>query len=123
MPTLDIDVNLNLPSTPQLDDPKYFGEFRRIYSALNALARYMSTLNTVVNALTANRGSATLVAGSAVVANVNVAAGSLIFISTQVLGTVATPKAIAITARTPGVSFTITSEDGTDTSAVAWWFL
>lgn len=123
MATLDLDVNLNLPSTPQLDDPKYFGEFRRIYSALNALARYLSTLNATVTALTANRGQATLVAGSVVVSNANVVAGSRIFLTTQVLGTVATPKAIAITARTAGVSFTITSADATDTSTVAWWFL
>lgn len=122
MPQLNLDINLGLPATPQIDDQKYFGEFRRIYSAINALANYLSTLNAAVLGLTTNRGAATLVAGSVVVANTSIAAGSLVFLSVQVLGTVATPKAIAVTARTPGVSFTITSADATDTSSVAWWF-
>lgn len=118
-----IDINLNLPQTPQLDDPKYFGEFRRLYAALNNLAAYVNTLNTSIDALTAHRGAATLVGGTVVVANTFVAAGSLIFLTTQILGTVAAPKAMAITARVPGSSFTITSSDPTDTSRVAWQFI
>lgn len=118
-----IDINLNLPQTPQLDDPKYFNEFRRLYAALNNLAAYVNTLNNNVSALTAHRGAATLVGGTVTVSNSFVAAGSLIFITTQVLGTVVVPKAIAVTNRTPGTSFTITSADPTDTSQVAWQFI
>lgn len=66
------------------------------------------------------QGAATLVAGTATVSTVAVTATSRIFLSTQVLGTVAAPKPIAVTARTPGTSFVITSSDATDTSTIAW---
>lgn len=66
------------------------------------------------------QGVATLIAGAVVVANTSVTASSRIFLTVQSLGTVAAPKAIAVTARTAGTSFTITSADATDTSVVAW---
>lgn len=65
-------------------------------------------------------GVATLSAGTVVVSNTLVTANSRIFISIQSLGTVTTPKAIGITSRSAGTSFTITSSDNTDTSVVAW---
>lgn len=68
----------------------------------------------------AKQGASTLVSGSVVVANTSVTATSRIFLTVQSLGTVTTPKSIAVTARSAGVSFTITSEDATDTSVVAW---
>lgn len=68
----------------------------------------------------ATMGVVTLVAGASVVATTKVTANSRIFLSIQVLGTVAAAKAIAVTARNAGQDFTITSEDGTDTSDVAW---
>lgn len=68
-------------------------------------------------------GAATLVAGTATVSTTEVTANSRIQISTQALGTVTAPKAIAVTARTAATSFVITSEDNTDTSTVAWTIL
>lgn len=68
----------------------------------------------------AKMGTATLVAGTATVATTAVTANSRIFLTTQSLGTVATPMAVAVTTRNAGTDFTITSEDGTDTSVVAW---
>lgn len=68
----------------------------------------------------ASMGVATLAAGTVVVNNTLVTASSRIFLTIQSLGTVATPKAIGVTARTAGTSFTITSADATDTSVVAW---
>lgn len=68
----------------------------------------------------AKQGTATLTAGTAVVSNTSVTANSRIFLTAQNLGTVTTPKALAVTARTAGVNFTITSADNTDTSVVAW---
>lgn len=65
-------------------------------------------------------GTATLVAGTITVANTRITANSRIFVTVQALGTVTAPKAIAVTAKVNGVSFTITSEDNTDTSQVAW---
>lgn len=65
-------------------------------------------------------GIVTLVAGTATVNNTRVTDDSMIFLTVQELGTVATPKAVAITSRVDGASFTITSEDATDTSVVAW---
>lgn len=68
----------------------------------------------------AKQGTATLVAGTVTVSNTSVTATSRIFLTVQSLGTVAAPKAIAVTARTAATSFTITSADATDTSVVAW---
>lgn len=68
----------------------------------------------------AKQGTATLVAGTVTVANTSVTANSRIFLTAQSLGTVTDPKALAVTARTPGTSFVITSADATDTSVVAF---
>lgn len=65
-------------------------------------------------------GVATLVAGTKVVTNSKVTAASRIFLTAQSLGTVTAPKALAVTARTAGTSFTITSADNTDTSVIGW---
>lgn len=68
----------------------------------------------------AKMGTATLVGGTVTVSNTSVTATSRIMLTTQSLGTVTAPKTIAVTARTAGTSFTITSADATDTSVVAW---
>jgi hypothetical protein len=68
----------------------------------------------------ARMGTATLVAGTVTVANTSVTATTRILLTVQSLGTVTAPKAIAVTARSAGASFTITSADNTDTSVVAW---
>jgi hypothetical protein len=65
-------------------------------------------------------GTATLAAGTATVSTTAVTATSRIALTVQSLGTVTAPKALAVTARSAGVSFTITSADATDTSVVAW---
>jgi len=65
-------------------------------------------------------GIATLVAGTVTVNTTRVTATSRIQCTVQSLGTVTAPKAIAVTARVAGTSFTITSADATDTSVVAW---
>lgn len=62
----------------------------------------------------------TLVAGTVTVATTKVTANSRIQLTTQSLGTVTVPMPIAVTARTAGTSFVITSSDATDTSVVAW---
>lgn len=68
----------------------------------------------------ATSGVAVLVAGAATVPTDKIAADSRVQLTVQALGTVTAPKAVAVTARTPGTSFTITSADATDTSTVAW---
>ena len=68
----------------------------------------------------ATMGTATLVAGTATVNTNKITANSRIFLNCQALGTITKPVALGITARTAGVSFTITSMDITDTSTVAW---
>ncbi|GAW54761.1 right-handed parallel beta-helix repeat-containing protein [Nocardioides sp. PD653] len=68
----------------------------------------------------ARSGVSTLVGGTVTVANTSVTANTRIQLTVQSLGTVTTPKAIAVTARVNGTSFTITSADATDTSVVAW---
>lgn len=66
----------------------------------------------------AKQGVATLVAGSVVVANTSVTANSRIFLTSQADG--GTPGWLRVSTRSAGVSFTITSSSGTDTSTVAY---
>lgn len=68
-------------------------------------------------------GVATLVLGTVTVGEATVTTNSRIMLTTQSLGTVAAPKAHAITARVASTSFTITSSDATDTSVIAWEIL
>jgi len=68
-------------------------------------------------------GNVSLVGGSAVVSTTAALTNSIIILTTQALGTVATPMPIAVTARSNGVSFTITSSDGTDTSSIGWMII
>lgn len=81
-----------------------------------------SAIQTQLNAKQAalTSGIATLVAGTVTVNTSAVTATTRIMLTTQVLGTVTAPKAIAVTARVASTSFTITSQDATDTSDVAW---
>jgi hypothetical protein len=71
----------------------------------------------------ATMGTATLVAGTVTVNTNKVTASSRIFLSVQSLGTVAVATPIAVTARSAGTSFTITSSAITDTSVIAWVIL
>lgn len=66
----------------------------------------------------AKQGTAVLVAGTVVVANTSVTATSRIFLTAQSVG--GTAGALAVTARTAGTSFTITSTNAADTSTVAY---
>ncbi len=65
-------------------------------------------------------GSVVLVLGTATVNLASVTANSRIFLSVEVLGTITAPVAVAVTARTPGASFVITSANLTDTSTIAY---
>ncbi len=65
-------------------------------------------------------GTATLVAGTVTISNTTITANTRIFVTVQSLGTVTTMKAVGVTAKVNGTSFTITSADNTDTSVVAW---
>lgn len=72
----------------------------------------------VAEGANAKQGVATLVAGSVVVANTSVTALSRIFLTGQADGgAVGFPR---VSARVVGVSFTITSSSGTDTSIVGY---
>ena len=66
----------------------------------------------------AKMGVAVLVAGSNVVSNTSVTANSRIFLTSQVDGGVI--GVVRVTAISAGVSFTITSSSGTDTSTIAY---
>jgi hypothetical protein len=68
----------------------------------------------------ATMGVATLSAGTVVISTTKVTASSRIQLTIQSLGTVSVPKAIGVTSRSAGTSFTITSADNTDTSSIAW---
>lgn len=64
------------------------------------------------------QGVATLAAGTATVSDANVTASSRIILTGNSDG--GTPGWLRISARSAGVSFTITSSSGADTSSVAW---
>lgn len=78
------------------------------------------TSATTTTAGTNSFGSVTLVGGTATISTTSVTANSLIFLTSQELGTVSDPSALAVTARVAGVSFTITASQATDTSSIAW---
>ena len=63
-------------------------------------------------------GQAVLVGGTVAVSNTSVTADTRIFLSSATAG--GTPGIVAISARSAGVSFTITSTSGTDTSTINW---
>lgn len=65
-------------------------------------------------------GTATLVAGAATVSDATITSSTRIILTAQSLGTVAIPTALAVTARSAGVSFTITSANAIDTSVIAY---
>ncbi len=66
----------------------------------------------------ARMGTAVLTAGAVTVANTSVTANSRIFLTSQADG--GTPGFLRVSARSAGVSFTITSGSGADTSTVAY---
>lgn len=68
----------------------------------------------------ATMGVGTLVAGALVVNTTKVTANSRIFVTVQALGGIAAPVGVAVTARTAGTSFTVTSASALDTSTFAW---
>lgn len=76
-----------------------------------------ATPGTTINRL--KHTTATLVAGTVTVGESTVTTNTRIFATVQSLGTVAAPKAIAVTARVASTSYTLTSSDATDTSVIA----
>jgi hypothetical protein len=77
--------------------------------------------NDIVNSGTIlNRGRGTLVGGTLTVSTAAARTNSRIVIQLETLGTVAAPKALGVTARVNGTSFTVTSADATDTSTFSW---
>lgn len=68
----------------------------------------------------AKMGIATLVAGTVTVSTTAVTANSRIFLTQQNISGVSVATAVAVSARSAGVSFTISSASGSDTSTIAW---
>lgn len=129
---LGADVNLYRQSADVLQTDDYFvmpnGQANGDFTAFGGDAKAL-TAGTVGGGLAVKEGTngrsgvATLVAGTVTVANTSVTATTRIQLTAQSLGTVTAPKALAVTARTAGTSFTITSADATDTSVVAWFLV
>lgn len=91
-----------------------------VLSAVSGQAAGVQFVSPTTNILP-KRGKATLSgSGTATVTEATVTANSLIFLTNIKLGTVAAPKAVAVTTITPSTSFVITSADATDTSDIAW---
>lgn len=68
----------------------------------------------------ATSGTAVLVAGVATISNTLVTVNSIIILTPQIIGTISLPRAVGVTSRIAGTSFTIKSADATDTSTIGW---
>lgn len=118
-----------------IDDTEYFQKYSLIDKNFVTGTTYLTGVTTDIKIVTAGKGlyvkqgtnatfgRITLTGGTAVVSTTKITSISNVQLSTQSLGTVTAPKAIAVTARTAGTSFTITSADNTDTSVIAWWIV
>lgn len=83
------------------------------------LARSEDRLTTLeTGQLVAAAGTATLAAGTVVVSTTAIQTTSKVYLSIQSVG--GTPGFHSVSARSAGVSFTISSTSNTDTSTVAW---
>jgi hypothetical protein len=99
----------------------------RVAAGASAVVRDVDSVNSTTDVNNAgtilNRGRDTLVAGTKTINTALARTNSRIVIQLEALGTVATPKALGVTARVNGTSFTVTSADATDTSTFSWEIL
>jgi hypothetical protein len=65
-------------------------------------------------------GTAVLVAGSVTINRSDITAKTIALVNCQILGTVARPQGMGVTARVVGTSITIRSTDATDTSTIGY---
>lgn len=108
-------TELPIPPLPGKEIPfSWFNWFKILHKIIKDLRNGLQ----IREGVNAKQGVAVLVAGTVVVANTSVTTNSRIFLTTQIPG--GTPGFLRISARTPGVSFTILSSSGTDTSTVAY---
>lgn len=105
------DTNIGITHNAKGSAPHTFNNGNLVVNTLGAGIRIKEGAN-------ATMGTAVLVAGTLVVANSAVTANSRIMLCCNVQG--GTPGFLRISARTPGVSFTILSSNGADTSTVAY---
>lgn len=103
-------------STPESGVIEYDGSYTYYTNGSAVRRRYTAHDSTTI-------GSVVLTAGTATISTSKVTANSVIILTCQSLGTVTSPKAIAVTSRTAGTSFVITSADATDTSTIAWMII
>ena len=113
---IESDGKIGLNIYPQAD-VHVKGEFK---TQGNLLVAHAGKGLQIAEGSDATMGVVTLAAGTATVPTSAVASNSRIMLSIQALGTVSDPKPMAVTGRTAGQDFTITSADNTDTSDVAW---
>ncbi|NUR38809.1 MAG: hypothetical protein HOV73_01815 [Streptomyces sp.] len=124
--TLD-DVNLYRGGPDVLQTDDYFvmpnGQSNGSFSIFGGGATSLS-LGTLGGGIAIKEGAnarmnrAVLVAGTVVVANTSVTAATEVMLTTQIPG--GTPGSLYVSARNPGVSFTVTSTNGADTSTFAY---
>ncbi len=75
-------------------------------------------------AATASLGTTSALTGGAItVSTTAITANSLVFFTTNTLGTITAPGSYRVSARTPGVSFDIQSSSPADTSTVDYWII
>lgn len=94
------------------------GDGATAWATLTGLLSTIGGLSVKEGGGAAKMGTAVLVAGTVVVPTTAVTATTRVFVSAQTAG--GTPGIIAVSARTAGTSFTLTSSNAADTSTVAW---
>ena len=93
-------------------------------SAGTSVASVDSTghISVVTSTSIASAGTGTLVGGTLTVSTTAVTANSLIFLTSEG-GTITNLGTIYVSAKTAGVSFTVTSTNALDTSNFVWWII
>jgi hypothetical protein len=89
----------------------------KVLTATGAIAQTLGATFTIPSGANQRAGNATLVGGTIEVANTTVTANTVIILALKTAG--GTPGALTYTL-SAGVSFTITSDSGTDTSTVSY---
>lgn len=105
------------PADLKTDSGMHIGQNLTVLGTLLTLATAGAKL-AIKEGTNAGMGVATLAAGTVTVPTNTINANSRVLLTAQSTG--AAPGALRVSARSPGVSFTITSTSATDTSSVAW---
>lgn len=118
--TADQDTGIFFPGADRLAIVTGGTQRFEVSAAGQAIINTVGAGLSIAEGSNAKMGTCTLVAGACTVSTTAVTSSSRIFLTAQSLGTVTVGQGLAVSGRTAGTSFTVTSGAPTDTSTVAW---